>query len=164
MIRKEIVLPATRDEVWSALTDPEELERWFANDVELDLRPGGGASFRWGNGESRHATVREVEPGERLAFEWDEEGEVEFTLARRRRGNAADRRRDVAGLVDRARAAGTRPSRVSDPFGSGLLRARRSEPTPRPRLPRRPRDGDRDRADRRAADDAAGRRRSTSRR
>ena len=61
MIRKEILLPATREEVWSALTDPEELERWFANDVELDLRPGGGASFRWGNGESRHATVREVE-------------------------------------------------------------------------------------------------------
>jgi len=82
MIRKEIVLPATRDEVWSALTDPEELERWFANDVELDLRPGGGASFRWGNGEERHATVRDVEPGERLAFEWEGEGEgeVEFTL------------------------------------------------------------------------------------
>jgi uncharacterized protein YndB with AHSA1/START domain len=81
MIRKEIVLPADRDEVWSALTDPKELESWFANDVELDLRPGGGATFRWGNGESRHATVTEVEPCERLAFEWDEEGEVEFTLA-----------------------------------------------------------------------------------
>jgi uncharacterized protein YndB with AHSA1/START domain len=80
MIRKQIVLPATRDEVWSALTEPEELESWFANDVELDLRPGGGASFRWGNGESRHATVREVEPGERLAFEWEDDGEVEFTL------------------------------------------------------------------------------------
>ncbi len=81
MIRKEILLPASRDEVWSALTDPEELERWFANDVELDLRPGGGAHFRWGNGESRHATVTEIEPGERLAFEWEGEGEVEFTLA-----------------------------------------------------------------------------------
>jgi len=40
MIRKEILLPATRDEVWAALTDPEELERWFANDVELDPAPG----------------------------------------------------------------------------------------------------------------------------
>jgi len=59
-------------------TPPEETRD---TDVELDLRPGGGASFRWGNGESRHATVREVEPGERLSFEWDEEGEVEFTLA-----------------------------------------------------------------------------------
>jgi uncharacterized protein YndB with AHSA1/START domain len=80
MIRKEIVLPATRDEVWEALTDPEALERWFANAVDLDLRPGGEASFGWANGESRHATVTTVEPGERLAFEWEDEGAVEFTL------------------------------------------------------------------------------------
>ena len=80
MIRKEIVLPAERDEVWDALTDAERLEDWFANDVELDLRPGGGASFRWENGEERHATVTEVEPGRRLAFDWEDEGTVEFTL------------------------------------------------------------------------------------
>jgi uncharacterized protein YndB with AHSA1/START domain len=80
MIRREIVLEASRDEVWAALTDPRELERWFANDVELDLRPGGGAMFRWSNGESRQAVVTEIEPGERLAFEWEGEGEVEFTL------------------------------------------------------------------------------------
>jgi uncharacterized protein YndB with AHSA1/START domain len=80
MIRREIVLPAPREDVWDALTEPERLAEWFANDVDLDLRPGGGASFRWSNGEERHATVTEVEPGRRLAFEWDEEGEVEFTL------------------------------------------------------------------------------------
>jgi len=81
MIRREIVLDAPREEVWEALTDPERLEDWFANDVELELRPGGGARFRWSNGEERHATVTEVEPGEKLAFEWDDDGEVEFTLA-----------------------------------------------------------------------------------
>jgi len=81
MIRKEIVLPAGRDEVWAALTDPRRLEEWFANDVELDLRPGGAARFRWGNGESREATVTEVEPAERLAFAWEGEGDVAFTLA-----------------------------------------------------------------------------------
>ena len=82
MIHREIVLPAPRDEVWEALTDAERLADWFANDVELDLRPGGGASFRWDNGEERTATVTEVEEGERLAFTWDgEDGEVEFTLA-----------------------------------------------------------------------------------
>ena len=80
MIRKEIVLPATRDDVWDALTDEDRLEEWFANDVELDLRPGGGASFRWSNGEERRATVTEVDPERRLAFEWDDEGEVELTL------------------------------------------------------------------------------------
>jgi uncharacterized protein YndB with AHSA1/START domain len=80
MIRKEIVLPADRDEVWDALTDAARLEDWFANDVELDLRPGGGASFRWANGEERHAVVTEVEPERRLAFDWEDEGTVEFTL------------------------------------------------------------------------------------
>ena len=57
MVRREIVLPNPREEVWEALTDPERLEDWFANDVDLDLRPGGGASFRWSNGEERTATV-----------------------------------------------------------------------------------------------------------
>jgi uncharacterized protein YndB with AHSA1/START domain len=81
MILKEIVLPAPREEVWGALTDPERLEDWFANDVDLDLRPGGDASFRWANGEERHATVTEVDPERRLAFDWeDDEGSVEFTL------------------------------------------------------------------------------------
>ena len=80
MIRKEIVLPADPDEVWDALTEPERLEDWFANDVELDLRPGGGASFRWSNGEERHAIVTEVDHERRLTFEWDDEGEVELTL------------------------------------------------------------------------------------
>jgi uncharacterized protein YndB with AHSA1/START domain len=80
MIRREIVLPAPREEVWEALTDAERLEDWFANDVDLDLRPGGGASFRWSNGEERTATVTEVDPERRLAFEWADEGEVEFIL------------------------------------------------------------------------------------
>ena len=82
MIRKEIVLPAPREDVWEALTEPERLADWFANEVDLDLRPGGGASFRWSNGEERNATVTEVDPERRLAFAWDDEseGEVQFTL------------------------------------------------------------------------------------
>ena len=80
MIRREIVLPAPREDVWDALTDPDRLAEWFANDVDFDLRPGGGASFRWSNGEERSATVTEVDPERRLAFEWDDEGEVQFTL------------------------------------------------------------------------------------
>jgi uncharacterized protein YndB with AHSA1/START domain len=80
MIEKEIVLPAPREEVWEALTDPGRLEDWFANSVELDLRPGGGASFRWSNGEERHATFTEIDPGRRLAFDWEDDGAVEFTL------------------------------------------------------------------------------------
>ena len=79
-VTREIVFPASPDEVWDALTEPEQLEEWFANDVELDPRPGGAGIFRWDDGEERQATVLVAAPGERLVLDWDEEGEVEFTL------------------------------------------------------------------------------------
>jgi uncharacterized protein YndB with AHSA1/START domain len=79
-VTREVVFPVPPEEVWDALTDPEQLEEWFANDVELDVRPGGEGVFRWDDGDERRATVLEVEPCERLLLDWDEEGEVEFTL------------------------------------------------------------------------------------
>lgn len=79
-VTREVVFPAPPDEVWEALTEAEQLEEWFANDVELDPRPGGAGIFRWDDGEERHATVLVAEPGERLMLDWDEQGEVEFIL------------------------------------------------------------------------------------
>jgi uncharacterized protein YndB with AHSA1/START domain len=79
-VTREIVFPVPPDEVWEALTEAEQLEEWFANDVEFDPRPGGDGIFRWDDGEERRATVVVAEPGERLVLDWDDEGEVEFTL------------------------------------------------------------------------------------
>jgi uncharacterized protein YndB with AHSA1/START domain len=79
-IEREIVFPASPDEVWEALTEPERLEEWFATEVELDARPGGEGVFRWGNGEERRATVLEAEPGERLVLAWEEDGAVVLEL------------------------------------------------------------------------------------
>jgi uncharacterized protein YndB with AHSA1/START domain len=79
-VTREIVFPASPEEVWDALTDPDRLEEWFANEVELDARPGGTGVFRWEDGEEQHATVVVADPGERLVLDWDEEGEVEFVL------------------------------------------------------------------------------------
>jgi uncharacterized protein YndB with AHSA1/START domain len=73
-VEREIVFPASPAEVWEALTDPERLEEWFATEVELDARPGGEGTFRWGNGEERHATVREADAEERLVLDWDGDG------------------------------------------------------------------------------------------
>ena len=77
---REIVFPSLPDEVWEALTEADQLEEWFANDVELDARPGGTGVFRWDDGGERRATVIVCEPGEKLVLDWDEEGEVEFTI------------------------------------------------------------------------------------
>ena len=70
-VTREIELDAPPDEVWRALTDPEELEQWFANDVELEPEVGGEGIFRWDDGDERHAVVEEVDPERRFAFTWD---------------------------------------------------------------------------------------------
>jgi uncharacterized protein YndB with AHSA1/START domain len=71
-ITREVVLEAPLEEVWSALTDPDRLREWFANEVELELEPGGEGVFRWDDGEERNARVLTVEPERRFAFTWDE--------------------------------------------------------------------------------------------
>jgi uncharacterized protein YndB with AHSA1/START domain len=82
-VTREILLDAPPSEVWEALTDEEQLEEWFANDVEFDLADGG--TFRWDDGEVRRAVVEEVDAERRLALRWwdpasPEESEVTFTL------------------------------------------------------------------------------------
>ena len=79
-VRREIVLDAPREEVWAALTEAERLEEWFANDVELDARPGGEGVFRWDDGDERHAVVEEVDEERRLALRFDDEGLVRLEL------------------------------------------------------------------------------------
>jgi uncharacterized protein YndB with AHSA1/START domain len=79
-VRREIVLDAPREEVWAALTEAERLEEWFANDVELDARPGGEGVFRWGDGDERRAVVEEVDEERRLALRWEDDGLVELEL------------------------------------------------------------------------------------
>jgi len=83
-VTREVELAVPPDEVWEALTNPERLAEWFATEVELDLRRGGLAVFRWGNGEIRTAVVEEVDAPWRFGFRWtdvdDAESEVVFEL------------------------------------------------------------------------------------
>jgi uncharacterized protein YndB with AHSA1/START domain len=79
-VTRTVVLPVTRNEAWEALTESERLREWFANDVELDVRPGGEGTFRWDNGESRRAVVDEVAEGERLVLRWEDDSRVELEL------------------------------------------------------------------------------------
>src|SRR5919197_617577 len=64
MVARDITLPCDRDEAWDALTDPDALRDWLAETVELDLRPGGPATFVLPGGAERRAVVEEVERGE----------------------------------------------------------------------------------------------------
>ena len=61
-VTREVVVEAPLDEVWEALTDPEQLEEWFTED-----------------GEERELAIVEVEPGRRVAYTWDD-GNVAIEL------------------------------------------------------------------------------------
>ena len=54
-VTREVVLEAPLDEVWDALTDPEQLEEWFSED-----------------GEERELVVEEVETRRRVSYTWEE--------------------------------------------------------------------------------------------
>ena len=79
-VQREIVLPTTREDAWEALTEPSRLEEWFATEVELDLRAGGAAVFRWGDGDERRAQVVTVEDEERLVLRFEDDGVVDVRL------------------------------------------------------------------------------------
>jgi uncharacterized protein YndB with AHSA1/START domain len=74
VVEREIELDAGLEEVWAALSDPEELGRWIADDVELDIVPGG-SGWMVEDGRVRRVVVDEVVPDHGLTLRWwDEEG------------------------------------------------------------------------------------------
>jgi uncharacterized protein YndB with AHSA1/START domain len=80
-VRRERVLPATRDAAWELLADPRELEGWLADDVELDeVREGAEGVLRWDGGDERRVVVEEVVPGRRIGMRWEDDGGGPDTL------------------------------------------------------------------------------------
>lgn len=87
-VHRSVVLPVSRETAWEAVTDPEQLACWLADEVELEPREGGAARFRWDDGEDRVGVVDELSEQRRIAFRWqpadprEESGEslVELTL------------------------------------------------------------------------------------
>lgn len=96
------VLPAPRELVWRAWTDPDHLARWWGargwstapKDVTVDVRPGGvirvGSTSDEGQTEmTTEGVFREVDPPHRLVLEespedaWHEGAVSELTLAER---------------------------------------------------------------------------------
>ena len=73
-IRKELTLAAPRGRVWPALTDPEQLVRWFPTlAAEVDLRPGGALRFSWED-MIDEGVVDEATAAERFVFRWRPQG------------------------------------------------------------------------------------------
>jgi hypothetical protein len=85
-VERRVWLPADPDDVWEVVTG----EDWLAEEVSLDLRPGGDAWFRSGDELKSGWFEEAARPSEggagRLAFWWGVDGEpatrVEVTVQR----------------------------------------------------------------------------------
>jgi uncharacterized protein YndB with AHSA1/START domain len=70
-IERTTHIPADIETVWEALTTAEGIRRWFGDEAEIDLRPGGEARFGWtGYGSSSHAIVVDVDRPKRFSYRW----------------------------------------------------------------------------------------------
>ena len=79
-IERELELPASAGEVWRAVTDPAWLALWLADQVSLELAPGGEARFRIGD-QVRSGWVEQISPPEPGATEGRESGSLAFWWA-----------------------------------------------------------------------------------
>jgi uncharacterized protein YndB with AHSA1/START domain len=64
--RTSLDIDATPDEVWAALTEAEELVRWFSTDARVTPGKGGTMLWSWGHGEDWETRIDAWEPGRLL--------------------------------------------------------------------------------------------------
>jgi uncharacterized protein YndB with AHSA1/START domain len=90
-LKREIVIEAPPEIVWSAVTEPEHIALWFSDAAELDLRPDGTGTLTWRPGgkatdeleETMVIPLRviEVDPPRYFAYRWTHPADEEPTPA-----------------------------------------------------------------------------------
>lgn len=62
----EIVIDAPIEAVWKAISEGEELTRWFVDEASVEPGVGGTLTFSWGGGEEGKNRIDGWEPNKRL--------------------------------------------------------------------------------------------------
>jgi uncharacterized protein YndB with AHSA1/START domain len=99
--------------VWEALTDPDRVVKWWAEQKQLDLRKGGAIRMAWTNGGPEvSGTITAVDPPYLLehTLDWSEDGSpVRFSWRLEPTadgGTLLTFEHDVAGPVERKEVTG----------------------------------------------------------
>lgn len=102
-VRFERTYPHPVERVWAAVTEPDQLVRWFPSAVQLEPREGGAVRFSGDPyGEGSTGVVLTWDPPHRLAFTW---GPDELHLTVDDAGDGRTRLVLVNVLDDRSAAA-----------------------------------------------------------
>lgn len=70
-ITKERFIKATPERVFKALTEKAQLERWFVQQADIELKPGGAIRTNWMPDMGERGTIQEVVPGHSFVFTWE---------------------------------------------------------------------------------------------
>ena len=92
-IDRDVIIEAPVDVVWRTITEPHQIIRWFAERVELELKPGGAGYLGFSQDVGTAIVVETVDEPTTFAFRWNRTQDadpdpalgnsvlVEFTLA-----------------------------------------------------------------------------------
>jgi uncharacterized protein YndB with AHSA1/START domain len=69
-VEREILIDAPLDVVWSVITEPEHVSRWFSDAAEIDLRPGGELILTWEEHGPVHWRAERIDPRHFVSFRW----------------------------------------------------------------------------------------------
>ena len=80
IIERDVVIEAPAEVVWKTITEPDQISRWFAYRVELDLKPGGHGYLGFGKDVGTAILVETVDQPRRFAFRWNRTQDEDPTL------------------------------------------------------------------------------------
>src|SRR5207248_7007582 len=69
-IEREIEIEAPEDVVWRTITEPDQISQWFADKVDLEIKPGAHGYLGFGD-QGGPVVVEAVEPPTRFSFRWN---------------------------------------------------------------------------------------------
>lgn len=75
VIETEVMITASPEAVWRAVTQPSQISSWFSDAAEIDLRPGGEGSLTFGDRATNqrmvvNLQVEAIEPPHLFSFRW----------------------------------------------------------------------------------------------
>jgi uncharacterized protein YndB with AHSA1/START domain len=68
-VQVSVFIPAPLDMLWSAITQRDEVRKWFG-DLSADLRPGGAARLDFGDGDFFEIADAALDPPRVLQYRW----------------------------------------------------------------------------------------------